>query len=236
MTNYLKKNKWKIIISTLVTLVPMLAGLILWSALPDKMPIHWGPSGEVDGWASKGFAVFGIPTIMAALNLVCSLATGLDHKNKNQSKRIVGLVFWIVPIMSLLLGAITYLVTFDVSIDAVNIVVAALGILFAFIGNYLPKSKLNYTIGIKVIWTLESEVNWLATHRFAGKVWMVGGIVLALSAFLPTSVLPWTTIAVLLIMAAAPLVYSYLHFRRHEKDEGYFRVGEIEKKDGEEGE
>lgn len=236
MTNYLKKNKWKIIISTLVTLVPMLAGLILWSALPDKMPVHWGPSGEVDGWASKGFAVFGIPAIMAALNLVCIFVTDLDRKNKDQNKKILGLVFWFVPIMSLLLGAITYLVALGVSIDAVNIVVAALGILFVFIGNYLPKSKLNYTIGIKIIWTLESEVNWLATHRFAGKVWLVGGIVLAFSAFLPASVLPWTTIAVLLIMVVATLVYSYLYFRRHEKDEGYFRVGEIEKKDEEESE
>ncbi len=236
MINYLKENKWKIILSILVTLAPILAGVILWSALPDELPIHWGPSGEVDGWASKGFAVFGIPAIMAALNLVCIIATGLDHKNKNQNKKILGLVFWIVPVMSVLLGAITYLVAFDVRLGVTNIVVAVLGVLFVFIGNYLPKSKLNYTIGIKIIWTLESEKNWLATHRFAGKVWLIGGIILALSAFAPANVLPWTTIAWLVIMVVATLVYSYLYFRRHEKDEGYFRVGEIENKDEEDGE
>lgn len=236
MINYLKENKWKIILSTLGTLIPMVAGAILWSMLPDKLPVHWDPSGEIDGWASKGFAVFGIPGIMAALNLVCSLATGLDHKNKNQSKKVFGLIFWIVPVMSVLLGVIVYLTALGVSISAPNVIIAVLGVLFAFIGNYLPKSKLNYTIGIKIIWTLESEANWLATHRFAGKVWMVGGIVLALSAFAPVTALVWITVAVLVLMTIIPLVYSYLYFRRHEKDEGYFRVGEIEKKDEEDGE
>ena len=228
MINYLKENKWRIILSTLVTLIPMLAGVILWSALPDELPIHWGPTGEIDGWASKGFAVFGVPGIMAALNLLCILVTGLDHKNKGQNKKVFGLVFWIVPVMSVLLCVIVYLTALGVSVNTLNIVVAAMGILFAFIGNYMPKSKLNYTIGIKIIWTLESEANWLATHRLAGKVWLIGGIVLALSSFAPVAALVWITISVLLLMVAIPFVYSYLHFRRHEKDEGYFRVGEVE--------
>ena len=236
MINYLKKNKWRIILSTIVTLVPMLAGLIIWNILPETLPIHWGPTGEIDGWTSKGFAVFGIPSIMAGINLLCIIVTGLDHKNKNQNRKVFDIVFWIVPVMALLLGAIVYLTALGVNVSAPNIMVAVLGILFVFIGNYIPKSKLNYTIGIKIIWTLESEANWLATHRFAGKVWLLGGIVLALSAFVPMVALVWITIAVLVLMVAIPLVYSYLYFRRHEKDEGYFRVGEIEKQSEEDGE
>ena len=173
---------------------------------------------------------------MAGINLLCIIVTGLDHKNKNQNRKVFDIVFWIVPVMALLLGAIVYLTALGVNVSAPNIMVAVLGILFVFIGNYIPKSKLNYTIGIKIIWTLESEANWLATHRFAGKVWLLGGIVLALSAFVPMVALVWITIAVLVLMVAIPLVYSYLYFRRHEKDEGYFRVGEIEKQSEEDGE
>lgn len=229
MTNYLKTKKWKILLSTIATLVPMLVGGILWNKLPDPMPIHWNAAGEIDGWASKAFAVFGMPAILAALNLVCHIATGSDKKNKNQSKKIVSLIFWLVPIIANVTCTMVYLTSMNIEVSAPNIVAALLGIVFAIIGNYMPKCKLNYTIGIKIVWTLESEVNWLATHRVAGRTWLTGGIILALSAFLPANILVWIALPVLVLMAAIPLIYSYVFFRRHEKDEGYFRVGVIDK-------
>ena len=229
MTNYLKENKWKILLSTLATLIPMLVGVILWNKLPDPMPIHWNAMGEVDGWASKAVAVFGMPAILAALNLVCHIATGSDKKNKNQSKKVVSIIFWLVPIIANVTCTMVYLTAMNIEVNALNIVAALLGIVFAIIGNYMPKCKLNYTIGIKIVWTLESEANWLATHRVAGRVWLGGGIIIALSALLPTNVIVWVVLPVLVLVAAIPLIYSYVFFRRHEKDEGYFRVGVIDK-------
>lgn len=229
MTNYLKENKWKILLSTLATLIPMILGVILWNKLPDPMPIHWNAMGEVDGWASKAVAVFGMPAILAALNLVCHVATGSDKKNKNQSKKMVSIVFWLVPIIANVTCTMVYLTAMNIEVNTLNIVAALLGIVFAIIGNYMPKCKLNYTIGIKIVWTLESEVNWLATHRVAGRVWLGGGIIIALSALLPTNILVWVVLPVLVLMAAIPLIYSYVFFRRHENDEGYFRVGVIDK-------
>ena len=229
MTNYLKENKWKILLSTLATFIPMFVGMILWNKLPDPMPIHWNAMGEVDGWASKAVAVFGMPAILAALNLVCHIATGSDKKNKNQSKKMVSIVFWLVPIIANVTCTMVYLTAMNIEVNTLNIAAALLGIVFAIIGNYMPKCKLNYTIGIKIVWTLESEVNWLATHRVAGRVWLGGGIIIALSALLPTNILVWVVLPVLVLMAAIPLIYSYVFFRRHEKDEGYFRVGVVDK-------
>ena len=229
MTNYLKENKWKILLSTLATFIPMFVGMILWNKLPDPMPIHWNAMGEVDGWASKAVAVFGMPAILAALNLVCHIATGSDKKNKNQSKKMVSIVFWLVPIIANVTCTMVYLAAMNIEVNTLNIAAALLGIVFAIIGNYMPKCKLNYTIGIKIVWTLESEANWLATHRVAGRVWLGGGIIIALSALLPTNILVWVVLPVLVLMAAIPLIYSYVFFRRHEKDEGYFRVGVIDK-------
>ena len=229
MTNYLKENKWKILLSTLATFIPMFVGMILWNKLPDPMPIHWNAMGEVDGWASKAVAVFGMPAILAALNLVCHIATGSDKKNKNQSKKMVSIVFWLVPIIANVTCTMVYLTAMNIEVNTLNIAAALLGIVFAIIGNYMPKCKLNYTIGIKIVWTLESEANWLATHRVAGRVWLGGGIIIALSALLPTNILVWVVLPVLILMAAIPLIYSYVFFRRHENDEGYFRVGVVDK-------
>jgi uncharacterized membrane protein len=178
----------------------MILGVILWNKLPDPMPIHWNAMGEVDGWTSKAFAVFGMPAILAALNLVCHIATGSDKKNKNQSKKVVSIIFWLVPIIANLTCTMVYLTAMNIEVNALNIVAALLGIVFAIIGNYMPKCKLNYTIGIKIVWTLESEVNWLATHRVAGRAWLGGGIIIALSALLPTNVIVWVVLPVLVLI------------------------------------
>ena len=44
----IKQNKWKILISSIVILLPMLFGLIMWNRLPEQMAIHWGLAGEAD--------------------------------------------------------------------------------------------------------------------------------------------------------------------------------------------
>ena len=90
-----------------------------------------------------------------------------------------------------------------------------LGAMFILIGNYMPKCKQNYSVGIKVPWALNSEENWNKTHRFAGKLWVGGGILMLLLSFLGSFAL---FMAITLLMAFAPMVYSYLYFRKHEKE------------------
>ena len=77
----IKNNKIKVIISTMITLLPMILGGILWDKLPETMATHWGPSGEADGFSSKTFAVFGLPIIFAVLHFVCMFAMKFDKKN-----------------------------------------------------------------------------------------------------------------------------------------------------------
>ena len=77
----LKKNKTLVIIVSIVTLLPILAGVILWNQLPEQMPTHWNAAGEIDGWSSKPFAVFGMPCIMVAALWACILATSIGQSS-----------------------------------------------------------------------------------------------------------------------------------------------------------
>ena len=88
------------------------------------------------------------------------------------------------------------------------------GILFIVIGNYLPKCRQNYTVGIKLPWTLHDEENWNRTHRLAGKIWMVGGLLfllLAVSGYENTVIMP----IIMLVIVFVPVVYSYLYYVKH---------------------
>ena len=211
----MKQNKWKLLISSAVILLPMLAGVILWNKLPAKVPTHWGFDGTVDGWGSKAFAVFGLPLILLATHWICVFVTSLDPKNKGQSQKVFGLILWICPLVSLFVGVSVYAGALGVALNVGALAMWAMALMFIVIGNYLPKCKQNYTVGIKVPWTLESEENWNATHRFGGKVWVMGGALIALCAFLPRVILFPVFLVLLTVLVFLPILYSYLYYRKH---------------------
>ena len=207
----IKKNLKVLIITSVVILLPILAGLILWNQLPDPMPTHWNASGEVDGWSSKPFAVFGLPLILLAAQWLCVLATTTDPKRQNHSEKIYHLVFWIIPVLSIVLHAVTYLTVLGVGVRMEMVMPIFMGLLFVIIGNYLPKCKQNYTIGIKIPWTLNNEENWNRTHRFAGWLWTFCGVAIMFTGFFGGF---WVFLPITLFMVLVPVFYSYSLHRK----------------------
>ena len=206
------KKHWKVlVITSLVILLPILAGLILWNQLPEKIPTHWNMAGEVDGWGSKPFAVFGLPLILLAGQWLCILGTFADPKKANHSHKVLQLILWLIPAISNLLFVITYATALGKDMPMEVIMPVFIGLIFAIIGNYLPKCKQNYTIGIKIPWTLNSEENWTRTHRFAGRLWTVCGLLIMLSGFLGSF---WVFLICTLPMVIAPFIYSYILHRK----------------------
>jgi len=88
------------------------------------------------------------------------------------------------------------------------------GVMFLVIGNYLPKCRQNYTIGIKIKWALASEENWNATHRFGGRVWVIGGVLILLCMFLPDMIGFGVMMTAVLLSVILPTVYSYRYYKK----------------------
>ena len=209
----IKNNKIKIIISSIIILLPIIAGLILWQSIPDKIAVHWNINNEADNYAGKYFAVFGLPLIILGIHLLCILGTALDKRNKDQNKKVFGLVFWISPCVSLFGGLVIYSHALGKALDVGLLTLILLGLMFIIVGNYLPKCKKNYTIGIKLPWTVNNEAVWNKTHRFGGIIWVIGGILMLITAFLPGNIMPIMLIAVLVLILVIPTVYSYVIYR-----------------------
>ncbi|MBQ8228172.1 MAG: SdpI family protein [Clostridia bacterium] len=204
-------SKTKLIITSVIILIPIVAGVILWNQLPDSMVTHWGVGNVPNGWSSKEMAVFGLPAFMFVIHWVCLLVTKADPKNKNINSKMMDIVLWICPLLSLLLSAVTYAYSLGYSVNVEIIVTLFMGVLFVIVGNYLPKCKQSYTMGIKLPWTLKDEENWNKTHRLAGKLWVAGGLIMIATAFF-TNV--FVVIAVIVLLVIAPTVYSYMLYRK----------------------
>ncbi len=221
MTEILKEHRGKAIASSLLILAPMLAGLLLWERLPGSMVIHWGADGNPDGYGAKAMAVFGMPLILLAGHWLCLLFTAADPMNLRQNKKAMGLVFWILPMLSLFVSAYLYAGALgrDVSMEAMT--PAIIGIAFIVFGNYLPKMSRNRTLGIKLPWTLNNDENWNKTHRLGGKLWMIGGFVLLAAMLLPEKLFVTVLLVDLLAMILVPTLYSWLLARQQKKEGRY---------------
>ncbi len=203
------------LITTLVCMGPLILSAVLYGRLPDQIPIHFNLAGESDNYASKAFGAFILPLLLALLNVFLQFVLNNDPK-REQGQPLRDMSKWILPIFSILLTPIILFkaLGFDIRIEKVILVLVAL--LFLVIGNYLPKCKHNYTVGIKIPWTLASEENWNRTHHFAGWTWSIASSLLLVSALTGwfTSVVVIVTMAT---MIAGPIIYSFLLYRRTQK-------------------
>ena len=204
----LKVNRKTLIITSIVTILPVLIGIICWNRLPDVMATHFGFNNEANGFSSKAFAVFGLPLILLAVLWVGAFVTAHDPKRQNISPKMFSLMLWIAPVSSLVAAATIYPVNLGYELDIAFFGELLLGLMFIIIGNYLPKARQNYTIGIKIPWTLANEENWNRTHRLAGYLWMICGILMiliSLTRFVPAE---WL-VGIFLIMVLVPCIYSF---------------------------
>ena len=213
-----KKYKKELIISSLFTLLPILIGLVLWNKLPSQMATHWGVNNQPDGWASKGVAVFCLPLILVGIQWLGLWVTKLDPQMQKQNAKALRMIFWIVPCISLFASCMMYSVALGHTVSISSAPCAILGLMFVIIGNYLPKTTKNWSLGIKVIWALSDEENWNATHRFAGKLWFFGGLAIMLGIFLPGKYSIFVLLPVTLIIATIPALYSYLYYKKQCKE------------------
>ena len=210
----LKANRKTLIITSIVTILPILIGIIYWNRLPDVMATHFGFNNEANGFSSKAFAVFGLPLVLLAILWVGAFVTAHDPKRQNISPKMFSLVLWIAPVISLVAAAAMYPVNLGYKRDITLFSELLLGLLFIIIGNFLPKARQNYTIGMKIPWTLANEENWNRTHRLAGYLWMICGILMvliSLTRFVPAE---WL-VGIILIMVFVPCIYSFwLHAKK----------------------
>lgn len=211
------KRKTAFKLGLLIFLFVFAVCLIFYKRLPSELPIHFNMNNQADSFASKEMALFGVNGFMLVLYLFCYFITNKDPKVENQGDKAINVVLIFVPILAILTSAITisYGLNYRPRIDLyLNL---ALSIMFILIGNYLPKTKRNYTLGIKLPWTLASDYVWEKTHRLAGYLWVIGGLVSFIGTILFKDHISYIFVGAIIIMVFIPMIYSYLIYEKIKK-------------------
>lgn len=209
----------------------LLISLIAYPFLPEQIPIHFDFNGNPDNYSGKLFVLM-IPIIMAALLVLADFLPKADPKSANYAK--FPKAYQLLHVLVQLLLLVTHIVTVAYPILQMNgslwgvtfvgssfntgfIIGPLVGIMLIIIGNYMPKFKQSYFCGIKTPWALADEENWYKTHRFGGKLWVLGGALMVIIPFLPESIGMILIFTDILILVVIPYLYSYLIYRKKSK-------------------
>ncbi len=186
----MKFMKWKIwIVTSIVCLLPILLGIVLWDRLPEIMAIHFDINNNPDNFASKAFVVFGLPLLMVLLQTVCCVINDINAYKHGDRKKFETVTKWIIPVMSIVLQIATlgYGLGWDFEVRKVAAILVG-GVMIA-IGNYMP--KFDYIKNYDVDAEKARKIN-----RFIGFGSVIMGVLFILSIFLP----PWATIVCILLL------------------------------------
>jgi uncharacterized membrane protein len=209
----LVRGDWPVFAALLLDL-----GFHLWALprLPERVPIHWNAAGQPDNWGSPLFHTFGLPAVALGVYLLVLLLPLLDPRRQNYALfgGALRLIRWLPPIFMLAIHVVTTLAALGQVTDVTVWIWPMAGALFAVLGGVMGQLRHNYFVGIRTPWTLADEEVWRRTHRMAGPLWVIGGLLVMGTPILPAT---WRVVVTLVVLGAAalvPVVYSYLLYAR----------------------
>jgi uncharacterized membrane protein len=211
------KTSWRAELPQLLIIVAMFAvAAWSWPQVPDRLPTHWNLSGEVDGYGGKFAGLLLLPLIASMVYLMLLFMPLIDPGRKNY-QNFAG-PFWVMRMAIVLFLAFTYgvmvLAAFGHKIDMTTVICFAAAALLMVCGNLMGKLRPNWFVGVRTPWTLSSRLSWNKTHRLAGWLLMLMGLLLAALAVFRTTWMLVVMVTVDGLCLAWIIVYSYLVYRR----------------------
>ena len=202
----------------IIVLLPFLYLAYIWNDLPAQVAMQYKWNGEISRYGSKSELIL-LPILLPLLTyLIFTAIPKIDPKRKldDRSKKFQSLKFLMVTFTSILALVLLYSDANE-SFFSPNVTVLLIGVLYIILGNYFKTIKANYFIGIRTPWTLENETVWKETHKFGGKLWFVGGIIVVISRLVLREQINFTVFLVVTgIIAFVPIIYSYFIFKKLE--------------------
>ncbi|MBG9940943.1 SdpI family protein [Brevibacillus formosus] len=197
-------------LSLLFFVISVVLSAICYPSMPDQMVIHWGPNGEPNGFAPKLVGVSFIPVVM--LFLFVAVRSQKQYYQRFQSSHDT--ILHTLMIVLLVIHSVIIAYGYGYMLNIGIFVTLILGILFVTIGNFMPRFRHNYLIGIRTPWSLACEEVWKNTHLLSGRVFFIGGILIMLTSFLPTTIHYILMLIIVLVTILISIGSSHYYYKK----------------------
>lgn len=205
----MKKINWNNLIFTcMICLLPICMGLYFYEELPDTMAVHFNIENQADNFASKNFALFGIPAIMTLLQAFCCIISDINENKKGNSPKIIKIVKWIIPFLTIVVYTLTVLVGLGKTVDIGKIISIVLGVMFMVIGNYMPKMSYDDAKGnINPLPANESDFKQMM--RLWGYTFVIGGMAIIAAIFVSNKAAFITMLGLCFLVFIESIYFSF---------------------------
>ena len=202
--------------AVLITAIAIAAGLAVFPALPESVPTHWNAAGEIDSYGPAWMGAFLFPAAMLfVLGLFLLIPRiAVFRKNLEEFTTQYWLLAAAIQVFFLAFFAATLMPVAGIEFSMNAFVFPAVGTLFVLIGLLMPSFRRNFFVGVRTPWTLASERVWDKTHKASGKAFVLAGIAVLLSAFLPGKLAIWVVLAAAALVTCFAFAYSYWLYRK----------------------
>ena len=220
MYNPIKPTLKTEIIPFLLLIFTFALSFYFYNNFPETVPVHWNLKGEADNFGPRWVAAILMPMVILFLYIMFLVLPLLDPRKKRYKQFTK--TYHVIKISLVFFMFIVYLIS-GFKILGYNIPIevwmpSMVGILFMVLGNYISKIKNNWFVGIRTPWTLSSEEVWNKTHRLAGKIFVIGGLVMISIQFISASLQMTVFFIMIATMVLVPIVYSYLIYLKNENE------------------
>jgi uncharacterized membrane protein len=185
--------------------------------LPDPCPMHWNIHGQVDDYGSPLTVALIGPAIAAGLTLLLLVlpVIGPFRRNMESFRVVYGRIGALILTFFIAFQVVTLLAATGRPLRMGALFTVLIGVMFACLGNWMGKVRRNFYVGIRTPWTLANEVVWEKTHRLGGKLFVVAGMISAVTGFFASEVTCFIVLMTALLGSVAwSVVYSLVIYRR----------------------
>jgi len=211
------KKEW---IAPLCIAFAFIGSIYFYVHFPEQVVTHWNLQGQPDDWSGKTFAAFFFPILILGIYILLIFLPLFDPLRKRYeefSKTYQIIRFALVTFFT----GIYFLASLSglgYNMQIGKIIPAVIGLLFVILGNYMPKIKKNWFVGIRTPWTLASEEVWNKTHRLGGKIFILAGVLMILGIWLPTMWSAWLFGINMFILVVGTTGYSWFIWKKLQKN------------------
>ncbi len=193
-----------------------------------QIPVHWSATGEVNRYGSRLEAFTTMPIVAIVISLLLAFAPKIDPRGRNLAKSgPLLMTVWMGTLALLVVAHLALVLSATGTLDPESpilprIILIAVALFLAVLGNLLGKARPNWFVGVRTPWTLSSDHSWDVTHRWAGRGFVATGLVGgAAILFTPVEVGLMIFFGLLGATAIGAVVLSFLAWRSDPDRETY---------------
>jgi uncharacterized membrane protein len=200
----------------LIVVAAFLASAVVYPRLPETIPTHWDMAGRANGWGNRIWAAWLLPLFLLGMWVIVRILPRIDPRGTNYAKfgGAFEAIIDSIMLFMLALHIVALRASLGYPVQMQRVVPIGIGALLVVIGNLLPRARPNWFVGIRTPWTLSSDRVWEKTHRFGGRLFVAGGLLILITALFWAQWASPVLFGVMVLIAASVMIYSYLEWRR----------------------